>query len=393
MTDTAPHPYDHVLPDSLRHADNFKWTLFGDEVLPMWVADMDFPVAPAIVEALQERLTRSLGYYQLRGDPTLKQLLIGKLERDGFQGLTPEGVAFLPGVVPGLYAAVQALTQPGDEVLTVTPIYPPFLSAVTDLGRVLKTAPLQENRGGWTMDFAALEAAVSSRTKLLMVCHPHNPTGRVWTREELQALADFALKHDLSVVSDELHADLRYADAPEYLPFAAVSSDLSGRIVTLTGPCKAYNTAGLGIGAMVSHNPELITRLEQATHGLMGHPGALSITMWQAALTGGGEWLAETVRYLQSNRDFLSGFLARELPDVPYTPPQATYLAWLDLRAHPRAADIQTFLLEEAKLALNDGVTFGAGSQGFVRLNFATSRTLLQEGLERLTRALKDSSQ
>ncbi len=388
MTDAAPHPYDALLPDTLRHADNFKWTLFGDEVLPMWVADMDFPVAPAILEALQDRLTRSVGYYQLRGDPLLKQLLIAKLECDGLSNLTPEGVAFLPGVVPGLYAAVQALTQPGDEVLTVTPIYPPFLSAITGQGRVLKAAPLQETPGGWTMDFEALEAAVSEKTKLLMVCHPHNPTGRVWTRAELGQLADFALKHQLYVVSDELHADLRYPDAPEYLPFAAVHPELAERTITLTGPCKTYNTAGLGIGAMVSSNSELITRLEQATHGLMGHPGALSVTMWQAALMGGAGWLAETVKYLQGNRDFLTQFLARELPSVPYTPPEATYLAWLDLRGHPRAEDIQTFLLEEAKLALNDGVTFGSGSQGFVRLNFATSRPLLQEGLERLAHAI-----
>ena len=388
MTDTAAHPFESVSPATLRHADSVKWTLYGEDVLPLWVADMDYPVAEPILSALHDRLTRSVGYAQVRGDPTLKGLLIGKLERDGLSGLSPEGVGFLPGVVPGLYAAVQALTQPGDEVLTVIPVYPPFLSAITDHGRVLKAAPLQETPGGWAMDFEALEAAVSEKTKLLMLCHPHNPTGRVWTKGELGQLADFALKHNLYVVSDELHADLRYSDAPEYVPFAAVNPALAPRIVTLTGPCKAYNTAGLGIGAMISHTPELIIRLERATHGIMGHPGALSITMWQAALRDGQAWLTETVKYLQGNRDFLSEFLARELPNVPYTPPQATYLAWLDLREHPRAADIQSFLLEDAKIALNDGPTFGAGSQGFVRLNFATSRKLLQEGLERLATAV-----
>ncbi len=388
MTDTAAHPYESVSPATLRHADSVKWTLYGEDVLPMWVADMDYPVAGPILAALQDRLTRSVGYAQVRGDPVLKALLISKLERDGLSGLSPEGVGFLPGVVPGLYAAVQGLTQPGDEVLTVIPVYPPFLSAITDHGRVLRAAPLKETPGGWAMDFEALEAAVNEKTKLLMLCHPHNPTGRVWTREELGQLADFALKHNLYVVSDELHADLRYSDAPEYLPFAAVNPALAPRIVTLTGPCKAYNTAGLGIGAMISHTPELITRLEQATHGIMGHPGALSITMWQAALRDGQAWLTETLQYLQGNRDFLTQFLARELPDVPYTPPQATYLAWLDLREHPRAADIQAFLLEDAKIALNDGPPFGAGFQGFVRLNFATTRVILQDGLERLAHAV-----
>ena len=390
MTDTAPHPYESISPDTLRHADSIKWTHFAEDALPLWVADMDFPVAPAILSALQDRLTHSIGYAQVTGDPVLKSLLLDKLERDGLTNLTPEGIGFLPGVVPGLYAAVQALTQPGDEVLTVVPIYPPFLSAITDHGRLLNAVPLLENQNGWTMDFAALEAAVTPKTKLLMLCHPHNPAGRVWTRAELTQLADFALKHDLYVVSDELHADLRYSDAPEYVPFAAINADLAQRTVTLTGPCKAYNTAGLGIGAVVSHNPELIARLEKATHGIMGHAGALSITMWQAALRGGGDWLSETVRYLQANRDFMTDFLARELPDVPYTPPQATYLAWLDLRKHPRAADIQKFLLEEGKIALNDGINFGAAYQGFARLNFATSRALLTEGLERLARAIRD---
>ncbi|GAA3996979.1 pyridoxal phosphate-dependent aminotransferase [Deinococcus rubellus] len=389
MTDLAAHPYDAASPDRLRHADSTKWTFYDEDVLPMWVADMDFPVAEPILTALRERLTRSIGYAQVTGDPVLKTQLIDKLERDGLIGLTPEGVSFLPGVVPGLYAAVQALTQPGDEIMTVVPIYPPFLSAITDHGRVLNAVPLTESQQGWTLDMDALEAAVTPRTKLLMLCHPHNPAGRVWTRAELEQMADLALKHGLYVVSDELHADLRYPDAPEYVPFAAVRPELAQRVVTLTGPCKAYNTAGLGIGAMISHNPELVAQLEKATKGIMGHASALSITMWQTALSGGAEWLAETLKYLQANRDFLSEFMARELPDVPYTPPQATYLAWFDLRNHPRAADIQNYLLEEGKLALNDGLNFGAGYQGFVRLNFATSRELLQEGLTRLARAVR----
>ncbi|WP_161883627.1 MalY/PatB family protein [Deinococcus alpinitundrae] len=389
MTDTAPSPHDTLSPEQLRHADNIKWTFYGEDVLPMWVADMDFPVAEPILAALQDRLTRSIGYAQVTGDPVLKAQLIAKLARDGLMNLIPEGVGFLPGVVPGLYAAVQALTQPGDAVMTVVPIYPPFLSAITDHGRVLNAVALTESKEGWRLDMAALDAAMTPNTKLLMLCHPHNPAGRVWTRAELEGLADFALKHDLWVVSDELHADLRYPDAPEYVPFAAVRPELAGRVVTLTGPCKAYNTAGLGIGAMVSHNPELVARLEKATHGIMGHASALSITMWQAALSSGAEWLAETLKYLQANRDFVSAFMARELPEVPYTPPQATYLAWFDLRSHPRAADIQKYLLEEAQLALNDGLNFGSDYQGFVRLNFATSRALLQDGLERLARAVK----
>ena len=386
---SSAHPYDNLLPDSLRHADSYKWTKYGDEVLPLWVADMDFPVAPAILEALHARLDRGLGYYQMMGDPTLKALLIEKLGQDGLTGLKPEHLSFLPGVVPGLYAAVQGLTEPGDEVLIFTPSYPPFLSAVTDHGRVSKEVPLRTLPDGYLLDMPALEAAVTSRTKLLMLCHPHNPTGRVWTSAELRELADFAHKHNLYVVCDELHADLRFEGAPAYRPFAAQDDATAQRTVTLTGPCKTYNVAGLGIGVMLSHNAELVARLEKSVKGIMGHPGGLSVTMWQAALQGGAGWRTQTLAYLQANRDFMTAFLASELPDLPFTAPQATYLAWLDLRSHPRSADIQQFLLEEARIALNDGPTFGQGYQGFVRLNFATSRELLQEGLERLARAVR----
>lgn len=380
--------YDSSDQASLRHPDSLKWSKYGPDVLPFWVADMDFPVAPVILEALHSRLGRSLGYH-MGGAPQLTALLLEKLSRDGFAGLEAKNICFLPGVVPGLYAAVLALTQPGDEVLTVTPIYPPFLAAASHAGRVGREVPLQRSEQGWTLDLAALEGAVTPRSKLLMLCHPHNPTGRVWTVQELEALADFALRHNLYVVSDELHADLRYSDAPAYRPFATVNAALAPRVVTLTGPCKAYNTAGLSIGAMICHDPALIARLEGVLAGVGAPPSALSLTMWQAALQGGGEWLAQTVQYLQGNRDFVAAYLARELPQVPFVTPQATFLAWLDLRGFAQAGNMQQYLLQEAKIALNDGPTFGAGYQGFVRLNFATSRATLQEGLDRLAAALK----
>lgn len=383
--------HDGLDPAQLAQPDSYKWTKYGPDVLPFWIADMDFPVAPAIVAALQERLTRGLGYHQLGGDPRLKELLLGKLARDGFTGLTPQHISFLPGVVPGLYAAVLALTQPGDEVITFTPIYPPFLAAASKAGRVAREVPLRLTPQGYGLDLAALQAAVTPRSKLLMLCHPHNPTGRVWTASELAQIAEFALQHGLYVVSDELHADLRYSDAPAYQPFATVNAQLAPRVVTLTGPCKVYNTAGLGIGAMLCTDSAVLARLEKTLGGVGAPPSALSVTMWQAALTEGADWLAATLAYLQANRDFVSEFLARELPQVPFVAPQATYLAWLDLRSFPQAGDIQQYLLQKARIALNDGPTFGTGYQGFVRLNFATSRTILQEGLERLSAALKSS--
>lgn len=375
---------------SLRHPDSYKWTLHPEDVIPMWIADMDFPVAPPILSALQDRLTRGLGYAQLGGDPVLKDLLRAHLATQGLTGLKDEGVTFLPGVVPGIYAAVHALTTPGEAVVTMTPVYHPFHLSITDLGRRVAGVPLRDGNDGYEINFAALDAAARG-SRLLLLCHPHNPSGRVWSAEELDRLRALVVARDLFVLSDELHADLRFTGEP----FEAFAADprVRSRTLTLTGPCKAYNTAGLGIGAMVGHNEKLVARVRAAAGGLMGHESALSITMWQAALREGGPWLAETLAYLRANRDFLSTYLREHLPWVRFHPVQSTYLAWLDLRAHPRAANIQKFLLEEARVAVHDGPLFAPDPQkglyqGFIRVNFATSRPLLEEALERMRAAL-----
>lgn len=389
-TDSVADPYGTLDPAALRHPDSLKWTAHEEGVIPLWVADMDYPVAPPILAALQERLSRGLGYHQLLGDPALSLALRDHLATQGLTDLPAEGLSFLPGVVPGLYAAVHALTEPSEPVLTMTPIYHPFHLSITDQGRRVAAAPLLEGAERWEVDWEALEAAAGG-ARLLMLCHPHNPTGRVWDSSELARLRDFVLEHDLYVVSDELHADLRFTSQP----FEAFAADprMRDRTITLTGPAKAYNTAGLGIGAMVGHDPALVKRVKAAAGGLMGHPSALSVTAWQAALREGGPWLEGTVRYLRGNRDVMAAFLQARLPWVRFNPPEATYLAWLDLRAHPRAGDIQKFLLEEARIAVHDGPVFAPEElkpqyQGLIRLNFATSRTLLIEALERMARAL-----
>jgi cysteine-S-conjugate beta-lyase len=390
---TAVHTPETLFlsPEALRHPDSSKWQKYPEGVLPLWVADMDFAVAPAILQALQDRLTRGLGYYQLQGEePQVAALLRRHLEAQGITDLPVGGIRSLPGVVPGLYAAVLGLTSPGDDVLTMTPIYPPFLSAITDHGRTIRNAELIHTDSGWQIDWDALEAAITPATRLLMLCHPHNPTGRVWTRSELERLADLALKHRLWVVSDELHADLSFMGP--HTAFVSVNPALRERTVTLTGPCKSFNTAGLGIGAVVSHSTALQGRLGRASAGVMGHASALSMTMWEAALEHGAPWLAAVLQQLKSNRDLLTARLGAELPWVRYSPPEATYLAFLDLRAHPRWADVQQFLMEEARVGLNDGPPFGKSYQGFVRLNFASSPDLLNEALDRIVRACQSGA-
>ena len=213
-----------VDPETLRHPDNFKWTRYPADVLPLWIADMDYPIAPSITRALRERVTKSIGYHHYMGDPRLTQVLRAKVEGLGMTGLPDrDWIAYIAGVVPGLYAAVVSLTEPGDDVITMTPIYPPFLSSITDHGRNLRAAPLASTPNGWVIDWDALEAAVTSKTKLLLFCHPHNPTGRVWTEAELRRLAEFVERHHLFVATDELHADLTLEG--KHIPFVNVASD------------------------------------------------------------------------------------------------------------------------------------------------------------------------
>lgn len=375
---------DFILTEAqLRHSRSFKWSLFPPDVIPMFVADMDFAVAPSIRKALHARIDQTIGY-EPAIDDGMKELIRAKLARQGITDLPKVGwVNFVPGVVPGLYVSVLGLTQPGDDVITMTPIYPPFFGAIRDHGRNVRTAPLAQTPDGWQIDWAAMDAAVTPNTRLLMLCHPHNPTGRLWNRQELLQLADFATRHSLHVVSDELHADLTLEG--EFTAFTAVAgADLRAKTVTLTGPCKAYNTAGLGIGAMISHNPDLLSRCRKASMGVLAHPNAASAAMWHAALLDDGQWLSRVLDYLRGNRDILTAAIAERFSGVRYTPPQATYLAWLDYTAHPNGGDIYKHLLNTAKVALGEGAMFGPEYKSFVRLNFATSREILAQALDRL---------
>ncbi|GEM87461.1 MalY/PatB family protein [Meiothermus granaticius] len=378
---------DDLNPAALRdpHGYSVKWHLYPEDVLPLWVADMDFPIAPEITQALMERLRYGIGYPKGQGDSLLLQAILTEQERKhGLKGLEPENLWLTSSVVPGIYATVLGLTSPGEEVLTLTPVYPPFLSAINDYGRIPKHSPMVRTPQGWEIDFEELERLVSPATRLLMLCNPQNPTGRVFRREELERLAEFALRHRLWVMSDELWANLVY-EGP-HIPIASLNGEIAARTVTLSGPCKTYNTAGLGGGVAISHNKALLERMKQATKGVMGHPNVMSMAMWRAGIESGQVWLQQTLERLRGNRDFLGDFLRTRLPQVGYVPPQGTYLALLDFTAFPFAKDVYQVMLKQAKVALNDGPPFGPGYQGYLRLNFATPREIVQEALERIAK-------
>jgi cysteine-S-conjugate beta-lyase len=383
------HKFDQLEPAKLRDPYSIKWNLYPEGVLPLWVADMDFPIANEIKSALLKRLEYNVGYPHFTGDPKLVAAIVRQQAGYGLMGLEPKHFLWTSSVVPALYACIQGLTAPGDEVITQTPVYPPFLSSVRDHNRVVLENPMKIVDGQWRIDFEHLETLPTAKTKILMLCNPQNPTGRVLESAELERLADFAKRHNLFIVSDELHSMLRLEG--QHIPIASLSEDAQNRTLTLTGPCKAFNTAGLGGGVILSHNTGLLEQIQKATKGLLGHPNALGMEMWRAGLEEGGAWLEDVLLYLRDNRDFISQWLKEHLPEVGCIPAQGTYLAWLDFNAFANAAELYKILLEQAKVGLNDGPPYGAGNAGWLRLNFATSRAILHEALERIERCIRSS--
>lgn len=377
------HPYDTLTAQELRNKTCVKWHHHEDDVLPLWVADMDFPVAEPIKAAIMAVLERNdLGYPPHDGLPGLKEAALERLSTRYSWQLQPDQLHAFDSTVSDLYLAVLACSGVGEEVIVQTPIYPPFLSAIGDTGRNVLYNGLLETPHGWEIDFDGLEALVTPATRLLALCNPHNPSGRVFTRDELEKLADFALRHRLWVVSDELHSDLVYP-GHTHTPLASLGPEIGQRTLTLFGPTKTFTIAGLRISFIASPNTQLLERVKTLAHGLVGAPNVLAQAAAIAAYREGGPWLEQTLTYLEQNRQFLADYLQEHLPQVGYHPPEGTYLAWLDFRKLTPAEELEDFF-KEAKVGLNLGSAYGPGGEGFARLNFATSRGILKEALDRI---------
>lgn len=377
-----------------RSSDSGKWAVYGEEVLPMWVADMDFASPAPIAEALRQRINHEVfGYGK---DPTeLRQAVVERLARLYGWQIEPAHIVFLPGLVCGLNVVARAVGAPGSGVLVNPPVYPPFLSASTNQQRVVQAAPLatrtQHDAQGrpylhYELDFDAMEASVTPETQLFMLCNPHNPVGRAYTPQELSQIGEFCLRHNLVISSDEIHCDLLLGETKHH-PIAALAPELAERTITLMAPSKTYNIPGLGCSMAIVPNAPLRAQINQAAAGIVPHVNILGLVAAHAAYTECEDWLEELRDYLTGNRDLVFDFVQRCLPQVPLTLPEATYLAWLDLRGLHLSAP-QQFVLKEAKVALSDGAPFGQGGEGFVRLNFGTPRALLQQGLDQIAAAL-----
>jgi cystathionine beta-lyase len=350
---------------------------------------MDFCSPEPVIRALHERVDHRIFGYQ--GDsPELRATLVERMRTRHHFDITGDQLIFLPGLVFGLYAVSRAVGQPGSGVLVNTPVYPPFLSAPDSTNRTLIKAPMASSVTNgilrYEIDFDALEAAVTPDTRLFILCNPHNPVGRVYTRQELEGIADFCMRHDLIICSDEIHCDLVY-EGYEHISIATLSPEVAQKTVTLLAPSKTFNLPGFGLGFAVIENEELRKSVQASAYKTGASVNALAYTAAQAAYAEGQEWLDELLPYLQGNRDALVQFMRENLPDVPVTQPEGTYLAWLDFRAYDLQPSPYAFFLENAKVALSGGDSFDA--PGFVRVNCGTTRDTLLAALNRMLKALE----
>jgi cystathionine beta-lyase len=387
---SAP-PFDFDTPRERRGTDSRKW---GDpegswghpDVLPMPMADMDFPVAPAIQEALEDRVGHGIFGYTRVGE-AYRQALCGWMgRRHGWQ-VHPDWVLPAPGVVPAAYAAARALCAPGGSIAVLSPIYPRFLRFAA-LGLDQRVIPLRLEGGRYVMDPETLEARLED-ARVLLLCNPHNPVGRVWSRRELEALGELCLRRQLWVIADEVFADLT-AHGHRFTPFASLSPQLADRTVTCTSASKSFNLAGLQCASALVSEPRVRQRVAEALAATgFTTPGPFGLAATRAAYERGEPWLEALLPYLAGNAELLRGWLERVLPQARAIPMEAGYLAWIDLRAYGRDADaLFQLALDRARVALVSGARFGPGGEGFVRMNLGCPRATLREALSRLEQHL-----
>ena len=380
------HPYDFdKCPDRKGHG-SLKWDKYkNSDILPLWVADMDFTTAPEIIEALRDRLDHAVFGYTIPYETPVEAVLNYLRKRHNYSA-EAAWLNFLPGLVPALNVCCRAFTQPGESILTATPVYPPFLSAPQYADRQRIDVPLcLDKNDRWTLDFEAMEKAVRPDTRLFILCNPHNPVGRVYTREELTQLADFCQRHDLIVLSDEIHCDLIIDEQASHIATATLSPEIARRTVTLMAPSKTYNLPGLACAYSIIEDDELRQKFRKTLRGLITEVNCFGYTACAAAYNHGEPWRQALISYLRSNYQIVYDFVQNELPGIHFRPMQATYLAWLDVSALELSNPAAHF--EAHGVGLSDGIPFQG--RGHLRLNFGCPRDRLTEGLEKMARAVE----
>ena len=376
--------YDFDKTIDRRATNSYKWDSAPEGVLPMWVADMDFRTAPAIIDALQKRVAHGIFGYTRVPDAYYDAVTSWFSRRHGWD-IDREWIIYTSGVVPAVSAVIKALTVPGDKVIVQTPVYNCFFSSIRNNGCEIVSNPLRRTADTYKMDFDALErCAADPRTKVMLLCNPHNPAGRVWTPDELTRLGNICLRNGVTVVADEIHCELVYQGF-KYTPFASLSDAFLHRSVTCVSPSKAFNIAGLQIANIVAFDNDLRSRIDKAiniTEVCDVNPFGVAATI--AAYNEGEEWLNQLVDYLHGNYEAMAEFCRRELPEFPITRLEGTYLVWMDCSSLGMSSDaLEHALLDDARLWLNAGTMYGAEGEGYMRWNIACPRSVMLDGLNR----------
>lgn len=381
--------FDEIIPR--RGTNSYKWDSAGDaDILPMWVADMDFRTAPPVVEALRKRAEHGIFGYVRVPDAYYAAVTNWFARRHDWQ-IEKEWIIYTTGVVPALSAVIKALTIPGDKVMVQTPVYNCFFSSIRNNGCGMITNPLIYRNGTYQIDFADLEQkAADPSVKVLLLCNPHNPAGRVWTKQELTRIGDICIRNNVWVIADEIHCELVFP-GHTYIPFASISQEFLMHSVTCTSPSKAFNLAGLQIANIISADTDIRIKIDKAINvNEVCDVNPFGVEALMAAYNDSEEWLEELKQYLFANYNYLRAYFAECLPKFPVSMLEGTYLVWVDCSVLNQSSDkIVKTLLEKEKLWVNEGGLYGEAGEGFIRINIACPRQQLIEGLNRLRRALK----
>ncbi|MDO9544949.1 MAG: MalY/PatB family protein [Synergistaceae bacterium] len=371
-----------------------KWDFLEEEfgkkdLLALWVADMDFPAPPEVLEALHNKIDEGALGYPIAPDSLLKAITDWQKNRHGWE-IGKEAVTWAPGVVAGLAFSIMAYTKPGDGVIIQTPVYPPFYATISESGRRIVKNPLKREKDRYVMDLESLEKLVTPTCRTLILCSPHNPVARVWTREELEALSELAERKDMIIISDEIHQDLVYSDA-KHMSIASLSEEMSSRTVTFVAPSKTFNIAGMNSSVALIPDEKLRARYVSVLNRL--HLSSLSILGLTAMETAYGKcagWLDELMAYLEENRNFTEKFVRERMPKAKMDHPEGTYIFWIDFRGYGfNSETLMDLLVNEAGVALNNGRNFGTEGDGFARINIGTNREMLKKALEKIAKALE----
>ncbi len=387
------HNFDQIINrDNTRAIKlEFRERNFGNaDVLPLWVADMDFAAPPAVQEALLSRFNHPVYGYTNRPQPFF-DAITGWLQRRYNWEIPSSWVDFSPGVVPNLGLAVQAFTNPGDGVVIQPPVYPPFFGVVTDFGRKVIENPLIETEDGYKIDFEHFEKVTAHPdTKLFLLCHPHNPVGRLWNEDELRQMGEICIKNNVIIISDEIHCDLTLF-GHVHKPLATLSHEISNITITCMAPSKTFNLAGFSTSYMIAENSKLLQGVRSLIHGYHLHMGnTFGPVALEAAYNHSEEWLEDLKQYLEGNVNLVVDFVKDNMPEVKVRKPEATYLLWMDFREWElESPELKQFMIQKAGLGLNDGPSFGLQGKGFQRMNVASPRSIIQQALNQLYEARK----